>query len=121
MINNTNPGFLANGEVDTAGITDGSSVPPSSLRTIGDALNEKGISWVYYGGGFNAAVRFTNGSTDPFDVLIGTGGNFYCEICNPFQYAARSWATGRSVRRTSRTRPTSSLPSIGAASPPSRT
>jgi phospholipase C len=88
MINNTNPGFLANGEVDTTGITDGSSVPPSSLRTIGDALNEKGISWVYYGGGFNAAVRFTNGSTDPFDVLIGTGGNFYCEICNPFQYAA---------------------------------
>ena len=87
MINNTNPGFLANGALNTAEINAGSAVPPSSLRTIGDALNEKGISWAYYGGGFNAAVRFNNGSTDPFDVLIGTGGDFYCEICNPFQYA----------------------------------
>ena len=33
------------------------------------------ISWAYYGGGYNAAVRFDNGSTDPVDELIGTGGN----------------------------------------------
>ena len=57
MINNTNPGFLANGALNTAEINAGTAVPPSSLRTIGDALNEKGISWAYYGGGFNAAVR----------------------------------------------------------------
>src|SRR5262249_2333380 len=88
MINNTHPGFRANGDIDTAGIMDGSSVPPSSLRTIGDALNDKHISWAFYGGGYNAAVRFANGSTDPFDVLIGTGGDWYCDICNPFQYAA---------------------------------
>ncbi len=88
MTNNTSPGFLANGEVNTAGITAGTAVPPSSLRTIGDALNEKHISWVYYGGGFNAAVRQANGSTDPFDLLIGTNGNWYCDICNPFQYVS---------------------------------
>ncbi len=88
MINNTSPGFLANGEVNTAGITAGTAVPPSSLRTIGDALNEKHISWVYYGGGFNAAVRQANGSTDPFDLLIGTNGDWYCDICNPFQYVS---------------------------------
>jgi phospholipase C len=88
MINNTRPGFLSNGDINTAGITDGSAVPPSTLRTIGDALNEKKISWAYYGGGFDAARRFDNGSTDPFDVLIGTGGDWYCDICNPFQYAA---------------------------------
>src|SRR5215831_4834950 len=88
MINNTNPGFLPNGQIDMAGITGGTSVPPSSLRTIGDALNEKQVSWAYYGGGYNAAVRFSNGSKDPVDVMIGTGGNFYCQICNPFQYAA---------------------------------
>jgi phospholipase C len=87
MINNTRPGFLSNGQVNTAGISAGTAVPPSSLRTIGDALNEKHISWAYYGGGFNAAARFDNGSTDPFDVLIGTGGDWYCDICNPFQYA----------------------------------
>jgi phospholipase C len=88
MINNTRPGFLSNGNLNTASINAGTAVPPSSLRTIGDALNEKGISWAYYGGGFNAARRFDNGSTNPFDVLIGTGGDFYCDICNPFQYAS---------------------------------
>jgi len=88
MINNTSPGFLANGEVNTAGITAGTAVPPSSLRTIGDSLNDKHISWVYYGGGFDAAVRQANGSTDPFDLLIGTNGDWYCDICNPFQYAS---------------------------------
>ena len=86
--NNTRPGFLSNGQINAAGITDGTAVPPSSLRTIGDALNDKHISWAFYGGGYNAAVRFDNGSTDPFDVLIGTGGDWYCDICNPFQYAA---------------------------------
>jgi phospholipase C len=62
-------------------------VPPSSIRTIGDVLNERNIQWAYYGGGYNAAVRAANGSTDPIDLLIGTGGDFYCDICNPFQYA----------------------------------
>src|SRR5215468_11840487 len=77
MINNTRPGFLSNGALNTAAITAGTAVPPSTLRTIGDALNEKHISWAYYGGGFNAARRFDNGSTDPVDVLIGTGGDWY--------------------------------------------
>ena len=86
MINNTRPGYLSDGSLNSAAITAGSAVPPSSLRTIGDALNEKNISWAYYGGGFNAAARFDSGSTDPIDVLIGTGGDFYCDICNPFQY-----------------------------------
>jgi phospholipase C len=87
MINNTRPGFLSNGQLNVAGINAGTAVPPSSLRTIGDALNEKGISWAYYGGGFNAAARLDSGSQDPVDVLIGTGGDWYCDICNPFQYA----------------------------------
>jgi phospholipase C len=86
-INNIRPGFMANGQINDAGVTAGSFVPPSSIRTIGDALNEKKISWAYYGGGYNAAVRFANGSTDPIDEMIGTGGDYYCDICNPFQYA----------------------------------
>lgn len=87
MINNTRPAFLSNGQINTAAINAGTAAPPSSLRTIGDALNEKGVSWAYYGGGFNAAARFDSGSTDPVDVLVGTGGDWYCDICNPFQYA----------------------------------
>jgi phospholipase C len=88
MINNTRPAFLSNGALNTAEVNAGTAAPPSSLRTIGDALNEQDLPWAYYGGGFNAARRFDNGSTDPVDVLIGTGGDWYCDICNSFQYAA---------------------------------
>lgn len=85
MINNMSPGFLPNGTIDAANILNGSKVPPSTLRTIGDALNEKGISWAYYGGGYDAAVRVANGSTDPVDQLIGRN---YCDICNAFSYSS---------------------------------
>jgi phospholipase C len=69
MLNNVNPAFLPDGQLRTTGIF----VPPSSVRTIGDALNDMKISWRYYGGGFDAAV-----AGQP---------NAYCQICNPFQYA----------------------------------
>jgi phospholipase C len=85
MINNLSPGFLPNGAIDGANVLTGAKVPPSTLRTIGDALNEKGISWAYYGGGYDAAVRVANGSTDPVDLLISQN---YCDICNAFSYAS---------------------------------
>ena len=83
MLNNTNPGFLPNGAVDTKGIASGGSIPPSSVRTIGDALNDKSIPWAYYGGAYNAAVNVANGSTDPADTV----GQTYCNICNFESYA----------------------------------
>ena len=85
MINNLSPGFLPNGTVDAANILTGAKVPPSGLRTIGDALNEKRISWAYFGGGYDAAVRVANGSTGPVDQLIAKN---YCDICNPFSYVS---------------------------------
>ncbi len=80
MVNNDNPGFLPDGTVDTKGIAKGGSVPPSNVRTIGEALNDKGISWAYYGGAYNAAVALQHNpaSTDPA-VRIGAA---YCNICN---------------------------------------
>jgi phospholipase C len=83
MLNNTNPGFLANGVVDTTRINAGTAIPPSSVRTIGDALNDKNISWAYYGGAYNAAVNLANGSTNPADAV----GRAYCNICNFESYA----------------------------------
>jgi phospholipase C len=83
-LNNTNPGFLPNGVVDTAGAATGASIPPSSVRTIGDALNDKKISWAYYGGAYNAAVNLANGSTNPADAV----GAAYCNICNFESYAS---------------------------------
>jgi phospholipase C len=84
MLNNTNPGFLPNGELDVAGIANGTAIPPSNVRTIGDALNDKGIAWAYYGGAYNAAVNLANGSTNPLDAV----GLTYCRICNFASYAS---------------------------------
>lgn len=93
MLNNTNPGYLPNGA-----LSGGSNLPPSSVRTIGDALIEKNISWAFYGGAFNDAVALSNAAVaanpsnpnlsaaalaDPAHAL----GVAYCQICNPFQYA----------------------------------
>jgi phospholipase C len=84
MLNNLSPGFLPNGTIDTASVTAGTKVPPSGLRTIGDELNEASISWAYYGGGYDAAVRVANGSIDPIDLAISSN---YCDICNFESYA----------------------------------
>jgi phospholipase C len=93
MLNNTNPGFLPNGALSGPG-----NVPPSPVTTIGDALNAQGVSWAYYGGAFDAAVRLSNvavqlnpaapnltaaAAVDPADAV----GLTYCQICNPFLYA----------------------------------
>jgi phospholipase C len=80
MINNTLPGFLPNGSLRTAKA--GEFVPPSNLRTIGDELMEKDVSFAYYGGEFNNAVKLANGDKSP----ATTFGWAYCQICNPFQY-----------------------------------
>ncbi len=85
MVNNDSPGFLPDGTVDTAGIASGGSVPPTNVRTIGEALNDKGISWAYYGGAYNAAVALQHNptSTNP-TVQVGAA---YCNICNFESYA----------------------------------
>jgi len=100
MINNDNPGFLPDGTIDTAGISKGSSVPPTNIRTIGDELNDKGISWAYYGGAYNAAVKLQQlkeagqTTTDP-SILVGAA---YCNICNFESYATS--IMGDSAQRT---------------------
>jgi phospholipase C len=80
MVNNDSPGFLPDGTVDNAGIAKGGSIPPSDVRTIGEALNQKNISWAYYGGAYNAAVQLQHNptSTNPA-VQVGAA---YCNICN---------------------------------------
>jgi phospholipase C len=84
MINNDSPGFLPDGTVDSKHIASGGAIPPINVRTIGEALNEKGISWAYYGGAYNAAVKLQQlaeaGQTtsDP-GILVGAA---YCNICN---------------------------------------
>jgi len=80
MVNNDSPGFLPDGTIDSNGIAKGGSIPPSDVRTIGEALNEKHVSWAYYGGAYNAAVQLQHNptSTNPA-VQVGAA---YCNICN---------------------------------------
>src|SRR5579871_5659879 len=95
MINNTNPGFLPNGSLAGAGP---GTIPPSSVKTIGDALIAKNVSWAYYGGAYNDAVALSNEAVaaNPANPNLGAAaladpahalGVSYCQICNPFQYA----------------------------------
>jgi len=68
-LNNTNPAYNPDGTLKTTG----TFVPPTTQRSIGDSLTDKGISWKFYGGGFNR-------------------GSGYCQICNPFEYQTRFMA-----------------------------
>ncbi|HEX5273368.1 MAG TPA: alkaline phosphatase family protein, partial [Gemmataceae bacterium] len=72
-LNNTNPTFDPHGKVQS-----GNVVPPTNQKSIADSLNAKGISWKFYGGGFNS-------------------GNGYCQICNPFEYQAQVMGDPASV------------------------
>ena len=72
LLNNYNPGYLGDGTVNTSTFT----IPPSSVPTIADRLNEKNVSWRYYGAGWNNYVKNPNSEV----------GGIYCNICNPFQY-----------------------------------
>jgi phospholipase C len=68
LLNNYNPGYNVDGTLNTSTFT----VPPQeNWPTIGDELSARGISWGYYGEGYN------NGKVGPN----------YCGICDPMQYA----------------------------------
>jgi phospholipase C len=69
LLNNYNPGYNVDGSLNTSTFT----VPPQkSLPTIGDELSANGISWGYYGEGYDG----------------GSPGPNYCGICDPMQYAS---------------------------------
>ncbi len=86
LLNNYNPGYFGDGTVDTK---DTYTVPPSTVRTIGDALLAKNISFAFYGDQWNNYVA--NPTTLP--------GNLYCNICNFLQYST-SIMTNPTLRAT---------------------
>jgi len=95
LLNNYNPGYFGNGNnafTDTSAFNTVFTIPPSSLRSIGDELIEKSISWKYYGDQWNNYVPDPYqinygpvGSTNPLGAVI-TNADEYCNICNPFQF-----------------------------------
>jgi phospholipase C len=67
------------------------TIPPSSVRNIGDALNDKSISWAYYGDQWNAYLN------DKYQLQFNNGQDEYCNICNWAQYST-SIMTDAAVR-----------------------
>jgi phospholipase C len=85
LLNNYNPGFLGNG-VPLPLSASPFTIPPTSVRHIGDVLMEGNVSFAYYGEHWNRYVADSileeanpTATTNPYDL--------YCNICNPFQYA----------------------------------
>jgi phospholipase C len=95
LLNNYNPGYYGNGSSAYADIGNPNqtvfTIPPSPLRDVGDELNEKNISWAYYGDQWAAYLA------NPDNNYV-TPDNTYCNICNPFQYSTSimTSAAGRS-------------------------
>jgi phospholipase C len=91
LLNNYNPGYFGDGSnayTDTNNANTVFTIPPSTLRNIGDELLEKKISFKYYGDGFNGYLK------DPYFTQPNT---IYCNICNFFQYSS-SIMTNATVR-----------------------
>src|SRR6202521_2388287 len=84
LLNNYNPGYYGDGRNAYADIGNPNetvfTIPPSPLRNIGDEMNEKNISWAYYGDQWNAYLA------NPDNNYV-TPDNTYCNICNFFQYS----------------------------------
>ena len=84
LLNNYNPGYYGNGANAYSDIGNPNetvfTIPPSPLRNIGDALNEKHVSWTYYGDQWSTYLANPDGN-------YVTADNTYCNICNPFQYS----------------------------------
>ena len=86
LLNNYNPGYFGNGnraDLDQNPSNTPFTIPPTTRKSIGDSLNDKGISWKYYGDQWNNYVN------DPYQLNWGATGptaDEYCNICNPFQY-----------------------------------
>jgi phospholipase C len=85
LLNNYDPGYRADGALGTRSAF---TVPPTSVRHIGDALLAKRISFKYYGEHWDREVKDPN-QKNPL--------NKYCGICNPFQYA-RDIMTNAAIR-----------------------
>jgi phospholipase C len=101
LVNNYNPGFFgdgANAFTDTNPNNATFTIPPSDVRTIGDELTEKNISWAYYGDQFNLYL------TDKYQL---DKADQYCNICNWAQYSTSIMTNA--VERTKHLKDTTDL------------
>jgi acid phosphatase len=68
------------------------TLPPQSLKTIGDTLTAKGVTWAWYAGAWNAALQDGMQRPDaPRRVITTTANNapYFAPHHQPFNYFAR--------------------------------
>jgi phospholipase C len=68
------------------------TLPPQTLKTIGDTLSAKGISWAWYSGAWDAAVKDGMQPPDAKRMVINyrePGGANFITHHQPFNYFAR--------------------------------
>jgi phospholipase C len=94
LLNNYNPGYYGDVTNAYADIRNPAqtvfTIPPSSVKNIGDALLKKQVSFAYFGDQFNPYLA------NPDNNYV-TPDNTYCNICNFFQYST-SIMTNEKVR-----------------------
>jgi len=92
LLNNYNPGYLGDGTsaYSSAVLSDPGqtvfAIPPSPLRSIGDALTDKGVSFAYYGDQWNTYLA------NP-DLNYVAADNTFCNICDFFLYQSSIMGT----------------------------
>jgi phospholipase C len=88
LVNNYNPGYFPSGDAapitDTANpLVDSFTIPPTSQKSIADAMNAAGLTITYFGEQWDLNAE-DPGFLDPTDQ--------YCNICNPFEYESNIMA-----------------------------
>jgi phospholipase C len=81
LVNNYNPGYYGDGTTaygDTNSSAYQFTIPPSSVRTIGDLLSAHRVSWAYYGDQWDRYVS---------DKYQQNPADEYCNICNWAAYS----------------------------------
>ncbi len=92
LLNNYNPGYLGDGTnaYSAAVLSDPGqtvfTIPPSPLRSIGDELMEKNISFAYYGDQWSTYLA------NPDNNYV-TADNTFCNICDFFLYQTSIMST----------------------------
>jgi phospholipase C len=86
LLNNYNPGYFGDGSsaTSTTAMSDSGqtvfAIPGTPVKSIGDELMQKGISFAYYGDQWNTYLA------NPDNNYV-TADNTFCNICDPFLYS----------------------------------
>ncbi len=68
------------------------TLPPQTMKTIGDTLSAKGVSWIWYAGAWDAALKDGMQPADAPRKVIATRANgapYFVTHHHPFNYFAR--------------------------------